>query len=145
MNYRMSAPDNKVWCENVYVAKSRFSNETTGFFDGAFAKKSFVKDELIERGVMRRLPDGFDGNKCQYIFTWSNERPNYIWAMGSGCSPFYNTNKENLANTKMVRYFDEDRFEIFATRDIAINEELTHTYLSLRWRECFTELSNILV
>ncbi len=136
--------NNKVWCENVYVNRSSFSNETTGYFDGAFAKKDFIEGELIERGIMRRLPDGFDGNKCPYIFTWSTERPNKIWAMGSGCSPFYNTNKESIANTRMVRYFDEDRFEIFATRDIRAGEELTHTYISLRWRECFTELSQVL-
>ncbi len=140
----MSAPETKVWCENVCIAKSGFSNENTGNFDGAFAKKAFAKGELIERGVMRRLPDGFDGNKCPYIFTWSNERPNHVWAMGSGCSPFYNTNKEGVANTRMVRYFDEDRFEIFAECDIAIGDELTHTYISLRWRECFSELSEIL-
>ena len=47
--------------------------------------------DLVEKGVMRRLPDGFDGNTCPYIFTWSNERPNKVWGMGSGCSPFYNT------------------------------------------------------
>jgi len=34
--------------------------------------------ELVEKGVMRRLPDGFDGNTCPYIFTWSNERPNKV-------------------------------------------------------------------
>ena len=27
---------------------------------------------------MRRLPDGFDGNTCPYIFTWSTERPNKV-------------------------------------------------------------------
>lgn len=132
--------DSKVWCEHVYVSKSRFS----GDFDGAFAKKDFADGELIERGIMRRLPDGFDGNQCPYIFTWSLERPNRVWAMGSGCSPFYNTNKEGNANTRMVRYFEEDRFEIFATRDIRAGDELTHTYMSLRWRECFSELSDIL-
>jgi hypothetical protein len=41
-----------------------------------------------------------------------------VWGMGSGCSPFYNTDKEGVANTNMVRYFDEDRFEIFATRTL---------------------------
>jgi hypothetical protein len=65
---------------------------------------------------MRRLPDGFDGNTCPYIFTWGEERPCKTWGMGSGCSAYYNTDKEGNANTKMVRYFDEDRFEIFATR-----------------------------
>ena len=138
------ANNSKIWCENVYVTRSRFSNETTGDFDGAFAGTSFKEGDLIEKGVMRRLPDGFDGNKCPYIFTWSNEQPNHVWAMGSGCSPFYNTNKEGVANTRMVRYFDEDRFEIFAIRDIEVDEELTHTYLSLRWRECFRDLSDLL-
>jgi len=121
---------------------------------------------------MRRLPDGFDGNtvgvqvrrwcnivrlffsltsfvlffvskQCPYIFTWSTEIPNKTWGMGSGCAPFYNTAKEGDANTKMVRYFDEDRFEIFATRDIKKDEELLHTYISLKWRTCFSDLNKI--
>ncbi len=92
---------------------------------------------------MRRLPDGFDGNTCPYIFTWSDERPNRVWAMGSGCSPFYNTAKEGEANTRMVRHFDKDAFEIYATRDIAEGEELLHTYISLTWRTCFQELNDI--
>lgn len=76
--------------------------------------------ELVEKGTMRRLPDGFDGNTCPYIFTWSNERPNKVWAMGSGCSAYYNTNKKEVANTEMKRFFDEDRFEIYATRKLKI-------------------------
>ena len=44
--------------------------------------------------------------------------------MGSGCSPYYNTHKTSVSNTRMVRYFDEDRFEIFAARDIAAGEEV---------------------
>jgi len=120
--------------------------------------------ELVEKGTMRRLPDGFDGNTCPFIFTWSNERPNKIWGMGSGCSAYYNTvrkqasknvdtggehsrtsvsfwiwhsapsfsgcsltsvlccfdllsqDKKGVANTRMERFFDEDRFEIYATR-----------------------------
>ena len=103
----------------------------------------FVLGELVEKGVMRRLPDGFDGNTCPYIFTWSEERPNKVWGMGSGCSAFYNTAKEGTANTRMVRYYDEDRFEIFATRDIEPDEELLHTYVSLTWRTCFADLNKI--
>jgi hypothetical protein len=63
--------------------------------------------------------------------------------MGSGCAPFYNTDKEGEANTHMERYFEDDRFEIFATRDIEKDEELTHTYISLKWRTCFSELNDI--
>ena len=47
-------------------------------FDGAFAAVSIKEGELIEKGVMRRLPEGFDGNACPYIFTWSDERPNKV-------------------------------------------------------------------
>ena len=63
--------------------------------------------------------------------------------MGSGCAPFYNTCKEGTANTRMERFFDEDRFEIYATRDIVAGEELLHTYISLKWRTCFQELNEI--
>merc|ERR1712226_282370 len=43
-------------------------------------------------------------------------------------------------NTHMVRYFNENRFEMFATRDIAKDEELTHVYISATWRKCFADL-----
>jgi hypothetical protein len=114
-----SHPDTKIDCSKVYVKLSSFASEGNEF-DGAFAtvpiKKGSVIDwkidinylvthvltqnpvryyrnvgELVEKGMMRRLPDGFDGNTCPYIFTWSKERPNKIWGMGSGCSAYYNT------------------------------------------------------
>lgn len=47
-------------------------------FDGAFAAVDIKAGELVEKGVMRRLPEGFDGNTCPYIFTWSTERPNKV-------------------------------------------------------------------
>lgn len=92
---------------------------------------------------MRILPDGFDGNECPYVFTWSTERPNKTWGMGSGCSAYYNTDKSGKANTKMVRFFEENRFEIYAERDIEKDEELTHTYISLEWRTCFEDINKI--
>eukprot|EP00978_Attheya_sp_CCMP212_P027449 scaffold91900_cov59-Attheya_sp.AAC.10 len=138
-----SHADTKIDCSRVYVKKSSFSNEETGDFDGAFAAVPIKAGELVEKGLMRRLPDGFDGNTCPYIFTWSTERPNKTWGMGSGCAPYYNTCKEGTANTKMVRYYDEDRFEIFAVEDIAADEELLHTYVSLKWRTCFSDLNDI--
>jgi len=77
----------------------------------------YTTGDLVEKGTMRRLPEGFDGNTCPYIFTWSTERPNKTWGMGSGCSAYYNTDKKGVANTRMERFFDEDRFEIYATRE----------------------------
>lgn len=47
-------------------------------FDGAFAACDIKEGELVEKGLMRRLPEGFDGNTCPYIFTWSTERPNKV-------------------------------------------------------------------
>ena len=73
-----SHPETKIDCSKVYVKQSTFSNDATGMFDGAFAAVSIKEGELIEKGVMRRLPEGFDGNTCPYIFTWSTERPNKV-------------------------------------------------------------------
>ena len=53
------------------------------------------------------------------------------WGMASGCAPYYNTCKEGTSNTKMVRDFENDSFEIFAVNDIEKDEELLHvsTYI----------------
>ena len=40
----------------------------------------------------------------------------------------------------MFRDFENDTFVIRALRDIARGEELTHTYKSLHWRSCFSDL-----
>lgn len=137
----------KVDCSKVYVNTSTYSTEES-IFDGAFAKVNIKKGELVEKGIMRRLSDNnnklFDGMQNSYVFTWSDDIPNYTWAFGSGCASFYNCESVKKANTKMVRYFEEDRFEIYAVRDIKENEELTHTYKSLKWRKVFEPLDKIL-
>ena len=116
---------------NVLVKKSN-----TGV--GVFANKSFQKDELIEKGIVRRIP--VNGNDCPYVFTWSEDKT--IWALGSGCSTFYNSTNID-PNTYMIRYYDEDRFEIYASRYIEKDEELLHTYKSLSWRTCFETIRNV--
>ena len=73
-----SHAETKIDCSKVYVKQSTFSNEETGMFDGAFAAVAIKEGELVEKGLMRRLPEGFDGNTCPYIFTWSTERPNKV-------------------------------------------------------------------
>jgi hypothetical protein len=134
----------KIDCSKVIVKASRFSTQENKF-DGAFARIEIQKDELVEYGIMRRLSDeqnkAFDGMNNPYVFTWSDDKPNHTWAFSSGCAAFYNTGLEGQTNTKMVRYFDEDRFEIYATKDIKTDEELTHTYKSLRWRTAFISVS----
>ena len=44
----------------------------------------------------------------------------------------------------MNRDFEKYTFEIYAKTDISKDTELTHTYRSLGWRKCFSELNNIL-
>ena len=121
--------ENKVDCSNVYV------KEKPGMGDGAYAKRDIKMGELVEKGIVRIVD--LDGNKNQYVFTWSEDRT--VWAIGSGCATFYNTSRDN-PNTKMVRFFDECRFEIYALRDIKKDEELTHRYRSIDWRTCFKDL-----
>lgn len=117
-------------CTRVYVDTSPRGDA------GAFALVPIAAGELVERGIVRRLPAGFDGNESPYVFTWSEDRT--VWAVGSGCSTFYNTSAD--PNTSMERDFAADTFVIRAVRDIAAGEELTHRYKSLAWRTCFEDL-----
>ena len=88
----------------------------------AFALVDIKKGEVVEKGIMRRLPRDFDGMANEYVFTWSDDIPNTTWAFGSGCATFYNTAVPEMSNTSMERIFDEDRFVIRATKDIAAGE-----------------------
>ena len=129
---------NKICCSNVHVRTSTLSKEDT-IFDGAFANKDFKKNELIEYGIVRLLPECFEGNDSPFVFTWSNDIPNTKWAMTSGCAMFYNTSLKE-PNVRMDRNFDDNTFKIVALRDIQQNEELFHTYKSLKWRKCFQDI-----
>jgi SET domain-containing protein len=119
-----------VECSKVFVAASAHGGV------GAFAATPIRAGELVEAGIVRRLPLGFDGNTSPYVFTWSEDRT--VWAIGSGCSTFYNCSDD--PNTEMHRHYDRDSFEIYALRDIEEGEELRHVYKSLRWRACFEDL-----
>jgi hypothetical protein len=138
----------KVDCSKVYVDTSTFSISEKPF-DGAFASVDIKCGDLVENGIMRRLSDNenkaFDGMKNPFVFTWSEDIPNHTWAFPSGCAAFYNSGLEADTNTRMVRFISEDRFEIYATRDIRVGEELTHTYKSLRWRSVFSSLYENLI
>ena len=133
---------NKVNCSNVYVNTSTFATKHNNF-DGAFATNDLKKNDIVEWGNVRLLPEGFDGNNSPYVFTWSDELPNKTWAMASGCAAFYNTSIKE-ANVKMNRDFVNNTFVIVALRDIKAGEELLHTYKSLQWRTCFQDIKEIL-
>ena len=135
-------------CAKVYVDVSKLSTQDN-VFHGAFANVDIQKGELVEKGLMRRLSDNnnkvFDGMKNPFVFTWSDDMPNYTWATGSGCSGYYNSGLDTQTNTRMVRFCEEDRFEIYAKHDIAAGDELTHTYKSLQWRDTFVPLYEELI
>ena len=105
---------------------------------GAFTNQNIKRGDLIEKGVVRRIDS--DGHKSPYLFSWSEDRT--VWAFASGCATFYNTSLD--PNTRFVRNYITDTFEIYAIRDIKVGEELTHKYKSLEWRECFQELNKTL-
>ena len=105
---------------------------------GAFANQNIKRGDLIEKGVVKRIDS--DGHKSPYLFSWSEDRT--VWAFASGCATFYNTSLD--PNTRFVRNYITDTFEIYAQIDIKVGEELTHKYKSLEWRECFQELNKTL-
>ena len=133
----------KVDCSKVFVDTSNFST-IENEFDGVFANVDIKRGELVEKGIVRRLSDNrnkqFDGMNNPFVFTWSDDKPNYTWAFASGCATFYNSGLESETNTNMVRFFDEDRFEIYAKKNIKAGDELTHAYKSLEWRDVFQPL-----
>ncbi len=114
----------------MYVAASQLGGA------GVFARRDMAAGELLERGIVRRLPVEFDGHECPHVMTWSEGGG--VWAIGSGCATFYN--HAERSNTEVFRDFDADRFEIRARVDIRRGEELTQTYRSLGWRRCFAAL-----
>lgn len=121
----------RIDCSKVYVKKIPLKG------DSAFAAEDINKGDLVEKGLIRRVET--EGNQNPYLFTWSEDRK--VWGFGSGCSTFYNTSIN--PNTKMKRFYQEDRFEIYALSDIKKDEELTHKYQSLSWRTCFNDLNQI--
>ena len=124
-------------CSNVYINRSTLCKDI--IFDGAFAKNKINKGEIVEKGIVRLLSDNFDGNSCPYVFTWSDDIPNKKWAITSGMAMFYNTSKDN-PNVKMERNFKNNTFKIIALKNINKDDELFHTYKSLNWRKCFSDL-----
>ena len=116
-------------CSKVYV------KDTNMMGLGAFANQNIIEGELVEKGVVRRI--NTNGHNSPYLFTWSEDRT--IWAFASGCATFYNTNLN--PNTRMERDYENDVFQIYAIKNINKDEELTHKYKSLKWRECFHELN----
>ena len=126
--------DSLVDCSRVHVKNDAYGGA------GAYATVDIESGDLVEKGIVRVLTN-IDGNENPYVFTWSDELPNTTWAVGSGCSTFYNTCEGDASNTHMVRDFQNNSFVITATKDIKAGEELVHVYKSKKWRTCFGVLN----
>tara|TARA_R110000868_G_scaffold378996_1_gene644670 strand:- start:4126 stop:4497 length:372 start_codon:yes stop_codon:yes gene_type:complete len=116
-------------CDKVYIDDSQF-----GF--GVFTSQHIKKGDIVEIGVMVRL-DNVDGNENPHLFTWSDDRK--IWALGSGCLPFYN-HTDSDPNVKKIGDLKNDTMVVVALRDIEKGKELLSTYYSAKWRKCFKDL-----
>merc|ERR1719343_859395 len=108
---------------------------------GVYASEPIKEGELVECGVARREP--VDGNECPLVYQWSEDGS--VWAVLHGAATFYKPGLKGTANCRVVRNWDtpdnqKDLFQIYATRDIAQDEELTHLYMGLDTRPCFAEL-----
>lgn len=82
-------PDSLVDCSRVMVKNDAYGGA------GAFATVDIASGSLVESGIVRVLTN-CDGNENPYVFTWSDVLPNTTWAIGSGCSTFYNTCEEEV-------------------------------------------------
>ena len=133
-NTMSAAQESLVDCSRVFVKNDAYGGA------GAFATVDIPNGSLVEKGIVRVLTN-CDGNENPYVFTWSDALPNLTWAIGSGCSTFYNTCEDEGSNTHMNRDFANNSFTIVATKDIKAGEELLHVYKSKKWRTCFGELN----
>jgi hypothetical protein len=93
---------------------------------GAYAACKIHKGDIVEYGIVQRLENIF-GHENPSVFSWSEDDRVSVWAMGSGASAFYNTSV--TPNSELIRYLTEDRFEIFALRDIHAGDKLTLEYV----------------
>lgn len=105
--------------------------------NGVFAKTAFRKGEIIEWGVAVAIP-GMNVKENDMFYTWDTEDRTSA-ATVSGCGLFYNTLGDK-SNARCVPYHSENRFEVYALRDIEEGEELTFRYDSMNDRDGMAHL-----
>ena len=107
---------------------------------GVFAKSLIKKGNIIEWGLASLIP-GIDVRNNDIFYSWSLEDRSKA-ATVSGCGLFYNTLGDQ-SNARCVPYHTQNRFEIYALRDIEANEELTIRYDSMNYRDGMEHLIQI--
>jgi hypothetical protein len=99
---------------------------------GVFSNTEIKKGEVVEWGIASIVP-GMNVQENDLFFAWDSVGK-ITAATVSGCALYYNT-LGDASNTRCVPYHSEMRFEIYALRDIAKNEELTFRYDSMNYRK----------
>ena len=117
--------DTEVDCSKVDVRECEFGL-------GCFANRDIKKNEVVERGVMTPMK-GVDGNIHERMFSWSDDKK--LFAVGSGCLPFYNHSEE--PNIIKIGDLENNRMKVVALQDIKKGEEMRNRYISKAWRGCF--------
>jgi len=108
---------------------------------GVFAKCALKKGEVVEWGIAFVVPN-VDVRTNDTLYSWSCVDRS-VGAALSGCALFYNTQGDN-SNCRCVPYHaPENRFEIYALRDIDAGEELTIRYDSMNYRDGMVEVKAI--
>ena len=121
----------KVICKESKIVKGQ---------KGVFAKEKIEKGEIIEWGIATII-NGINVQDDDKFFTWNLNNRN-IAATVSGCGLFYNTEGDN-SNARCVPYHEENRFEIYALKNIEKNEEITFRYDSMNYRNGMKHLIKI--
>jgi len=110
------------------------NNNVTGVYN---VSGSLIKaGSLIEYGIVRRVPVSQNSaaqkglcEESEFVLNWQEnaaEGPASSGVTCGGLAMFYGVNsKPGSFNTKMVKFIEEDRYEIYAVKDIHVGEELT--------------------
>tara|TARA_R110002072_G_scaffold95784_6_gene211028 strand:+ start:126 stop:497 length:372 start_codon:yes stop_codon:yes gene_type:complete len=118
--------DEIINCRDVYIKRAGRKGL------GVFARKDFKLGEVVEKGIMMPL-NNCSGHDNPHLFTWSEDKK--VWAAGSGYLPFYN-HSEN-PNIFKIGDLPNNILTFYASRYIRKDEEITGTYMSKKWRDCF--------
>ena len=121
----------KVTCKPSNIVKGQ---------KGVFANDKILKGDIIEWGVATII-DGINVQNNDIFYTWSLIDRTKA-ATVSGCGLFYNTLGDK-SNARCVPYHSENRFEVYALRDIDKNEEITFRYDSMNYRKGMNHLIDI--
>ena len=123
---------NKVKCSISEIVKGE---------RGVFSRVDLKKGECIEWGIASIIPN-YDVRQNDKFFSW-DRKDRSVAATLSGCALYYNTLGDK-SNARCVPYHNENRFEIYALRDIKKGEELTIRYDSMNYRDGMTDLKKII-